>query len=107
MFTNVNLTIMDNRFKIWMEHKQINASNLADNININKATISHILSGRNKPIIDFLTKLLKVYPNFNTNWLISGQGYMSMQKSKEDIISKSVKKITIFYNDASFEEVIN
>ena len=69
MFTNVNLTIMDNRFKIWMEHKQINASNLADNININKATISHILSGRNKPSIDFLTKLLKVYPNFNINWL--------------------------------------
>jgi hypothetical protein len=65
------------------------------------------LSGRNKPSIDFLTKLLKVYPNFNINWLISGQGYMSMQKSKEDIISKSVKKITIFYNDASFEEVIN
>lgn len=98
---------MDNRFKKWMEYKKINASNLAENISINKATISHILSGRNKPSIEFLTKLLKVYPNFNTNWLISGQGYMSMLKHDKENVSKSVKKITVFYSDASFEEVIN
>ena len=103
----VNSLEFTTRIKKVMDFHQLTASLFADKIGVQRSSISHILSGRNKPSIDFLTKLLKVYPNFNINWLISGQGYMSMQKSKEDIISKSVKKITIFYNDASFEEVIN
>ncbi len=84
----------------------LKSSALADSIGVNRATISHILSGRNKPSIDFLEKLLNVYPNINANWLISGIGYMqdNMEK-KEVLVSKKIGKVVVFYDDNSFEEV--
>ena len=45
----------------------LKSSALADSIGVNRATISHILSGRNKPSIDFLEKLVNAYPNINAN----------------------------------------
>jgi len=45
------------RIKIWMNKINISQTNLAENIGVNKATISHIMSGRNKPSIDFFIKL--------------------------------------------------
>ena len=67
---------MYERLKNWMESEGLKPSVLADTIGVNRATISHILSDRNKPSIDFLEKLLSAYPNINANWLISGIGYM-------------------------------
>ena len=56
---------MNKRFQKWMDLKNLNASKLASNIKINRATISHILSGRNKPSIDILSKMIDVYPDLN------------------------------------------
>jgi transcriptional regulator with XRE-family HTH domain len=79
---------------------------LADNIGVNRATISHILSGRNKPSIDFLQKLLHSYPDLNANWLIMGIGYMQENKKQEEVkSSKSIGKVVVFYDDKSFEEL--
>ena len=44
---------MHERLNDWMESKGLKASVLADRIGVNRATISHILSGRNQPSIDF------------------------------------------------------
>ena len=71
---------MYERLKNWMEYEGLKPSVLADIIGVNRATISHILSGRNKPSIDFLQKLLSTYPELNSNWLITGVGYMSTKK---------------------------
>ena len=97
---------MHERLKNWMWIEGLKSSALADSIGVNRATISHILSGRNKPSIDFLEKLLNVYPNINANWLISGIGYMqdNMEK-KEVLVSKKIGKVVVFYDDNSFEEV--
>ena len=50
---------MHSRLKYWMEMEALKSSALADIIRVNRATISHILSGRNKPSIDFLQKLFE------------------------------------------------
>ena len=71
---------------------------------MNRSTITHILSGRNKPSIDFLDKLIKSFPNLNTNWLISGIGEMHIV-SKEKTHLKSLEKVLIFYTDKSFQEL--
>ena len=107
MFTNVNNYNMEKRFKKWMDSKGISAIKLAANINVSRAAISHILSGRNKPSIDILNKILKEYSEFNLNWLISGVGQMSNNFKTELIKKKNVKKVMVFYDDASFDEVSN
>ena len=97
---------MNSRLKDWMRFEELKPSQLADNIGVNRATISHILSARNKPSIDFLKKLLSTYPNLNANWLILGLGYMHINnelKVKQE--SKKIEKVVVFYEDNSFEEL--
>ena len=94
---------MYSRLKKWMKSEGLKSSALADNIGVNRATISHILSGRNKPSIDFFQKLLNRYPDLNSNWLITGIGYM--QTKKEIKVLKKIEKVVVFYDNASFEEV--
>ena len=97
---------MHTRLKNWMESEGLKSSRLADNIGVNRATISHILSGRNKPSIDFLQKLLSAYPNLNANWLIIGIGYMNTKKEAKEVkSSKKIGKVVVFYDDNSFDEV--
>ena len=97
---------MHSRLKNWIESEGLKPSQLADNIGVNRATISHILSGRNKPSIDFLQKLLSAYPNLNANWLIIGIGYMNTQKEAKEVkSSKKIGKVVVFYDDNSFDEV--
>ncbi len=97
---------MHNRLKKWMEYEDVKSSAFADKIGVNRATISHILSGRNKPSIDFLEKLLYVYPEVNANWLITGIGYMQVKKEdKQVLVTKKIGKVVVFYDDNSFDEV--
>ena len=97
---------MHNRLKKWMESESLKSSALADNIGVNRATISHILSGRNKPSIDFLQKLLHSYPDLNANWLITGIGYMQENQKQEEVkSSKSIGKVVVLYDDKSFDEL--
>ena len=99
---------MHNRLKKWIESEGLKASSFADNIGVNRATISHILSGRNNPSINFVQKLLIAYPNLNANWLITGIGYMRTKKEVKEVkLSKKIGKVVVFYQDNSFEEVGN
>ncbi len=97
---------MYSRLKNWMKSEGLKSSVLADNIGVNRATISHILSGRNKPSIVFFQKLLNTYPDINSNWLITGIGYMHTKKEPKEVkVCKKIGKIVVFYDDDSFEEV--
>jgi len=91
------------RIKIWMNKINISQTNLAENIGVNKATISHIMSGRNKPSIDFFIKLKEYYTDLDLNWIISGQKTPYSKSSNKS--GKSVDKIVVMYNDKSFDEL--
>ena len=91
------------RIKIWMKKVNISQTNLAENIGVNKATISHIMSGRNKPSIDFFIKLKEYYTDLDLNWIISGQKTSYSRSSSK--LGKSVDKIVVMYNDKSFDEL--
>jgi transcriptional regulator with XRE-family HTH domain len=54
--------------------ENISATKLADDIGVQRSSISHILSGRNKPSYDFIEKMILRYPSLNAEWLITGRG---------------------------------
>ncbi len=94
------------RIKKWIENKEFKASSFAEKIGVNRATVSHILSGRNKPSVDFIDKMIRTFPDLNANWLMIGEGFMLKSESPKDVsISKKIKKIVVFYDDNSFEEL--
>tara|TARA_Y100001968_G_C18955312_1_gene525086 strand:- start:4 stop:300 length:297 start_codon:yes stop_codon:yes gene_type:complete len=96
---------MSNRLKKWLKFKGLKASVFADRIGVNRATVSHILSNRNKPSIDFIQKLLIVYPDLNANWLITGSGEMNSLNSESEKDIRSINKIVVLYDDNSFDEL--
>lgn len=49
-----------------------NAS-FADEIGVQRSSISHVLAGRNKPSIDFIQKILVAFPKVNADWLVTGK----------------------------------
>ncbi|MBK3517706.1 helix-turn-helix domain-containing protein [Carboxylicivirga marina] len=67
---------MKERIEAIIQHERLTPSQFADAIGVQRSGVSHILSGRNKPSLDFLNKLLNKYPHYSGDWLITGLGNM-------------------------------
>jgi transcriptional regulator with XRE-family HTH domain len=65
---------MKDRIAQILKTKNITATQFADELNVQRSGISHILSGRNNPSLDFVMKIKETYPEFNLEWLILGKG---------------------------------
>ena len=100
------------------------SSSFAEKIGVQRSSISHILSGRNKPSLDFILKVLSSFPDVELYWLINGKGTFPAEKKTEiqteELIPQSISKkvsnlkkektierIIIFYNDGSFQNFEN
>ena len=70
----VNNTEFAKRLQKIITYYDENASSFAEKIGVQRSSISHVLSGRNKPSLDFVMKVLKAYPEVNIYWLINGKG---------------------------------
>jgi len=64
------------RLAIFMKKEAISASALAELLAIQASGISHILSGRNKPGLEFITRFLNAFPKISPDWFILGKGDM-------------------------------
>ena len=96
---------MNNRLKQFLAVENISQSQFADSINIVRATVSHILSGRNNPSYDFIKALMERYPRLNIEWLIFGKG--KMYKSPLTISEKEETPIGegLFANVVEADEI--
>ena len=56
------------------EYYGLNAAVFADKIGVQRSSISHLMSGRNKPSLDFVMKILEVFPEVNLYWFLNGKG---------------------------------
>lgn len=122
------------RLKMVMKMNNLSAAAFADKVGVQRSSISHVMSGRNKPSLDFIQKTLIAFPRVNGDWLVSGRPAGSNEKQSEDIgtesageseraeyraekytegdtskkeslnIDKKVNRIVIFYNNGTFEE---
>lgn len=65
---------MKDRITLLIKAKNYTAAQFADEIGVQKSSISHILSGRNNASLDFVQKILLRYPEVNMDWLMFGKG---------------------------------
>jgi len=70
----VNTDDFIKRLEIILEYYGVNASAFADKIGVQRSSLSHLLSGRNKPSLDFILKILDVYPEIDLYWILNGKG---------------------------------
>jgi len=59
-----------------MKSENLSPSQLADNLQVQRSGVSHIISGRNNPGLDFIQRILRYYPNINPDWLLLNKGPM-------------------------------
>ncbi len=110
-----------------MNYYSLTASALADQLGVLRSSISHLLSERNKPSLDFVLKIVNKYPEIDLYWLLYGKGTFpkeEVQNPKESIPNeiifppsleeksyvkqeileeKEIQKIVFFYKDKTFD----
>ena len=92
----VNSEEFAKRLEKVFDHYDLTATTFSEKVNVGKATISHLLSGRNKPSLDFVLKTVKAFPEVELYWLLNGKGTFPAEKSphkeKEKEIDKSLDR---------------
>jgi len=81
---------MNQRLQQFITAENISQSQFADKIGVARASISHILAGRNRPGFDFIESMAKNFPALNIEWLITGKGKM-YKSDKADIVPERVE----------------
>ena len=64
------------RIQTIMNHYKLNAGDFAKRLGVQKSSISHLVSGRNKPSFLFINKLATALPDVNITWFVTGKGRM-------------------------------
>jgi len=116
----VNILDFTNRLKKILNYHQLTASLFADKIGVQRSSISNILSGRNKPSLDFILKVTNTFTDVDIYWLLNGKGEFPKEQgptnkvfspNESSIIetsnsksSKKMNRIVVFYEDGTFEE---
>ena len=70
----VNSDQFGKRLQRIMDEYDLNATSFADEIEVGRSSISHILSGRNKPSLEFVMKIVSAFPEVELYWLLNGKG---------------------------------
>ena len=73
---------MKERLQKLLDMEHLTPARFADLIGVQRSSVSHVLSGRNKPSFDFLEKTLKAFPGLEADWLILGKGHMYEQMGR-------------------------
>lgn len=89
----VNSAEFSKRLEKIMDFYEVNAAALAETIDFNRSTISHLLSGRNKPSLEFVMKILQKFPEVDMDWLVSGKGNFPSTPSQLSQLSQPIKVI--------------
>jgi transcriptional regulator with XRE-family HTH domain len=79
---------MIDRIQLILKSKNLSSSQFADEIQVQRSSVSHILTGRNKPSLDFVSKILSSYSEINSDWLLFGKGQMI---KKQEQFQKNLK----------------
>ena len=87
----LNLEDFIKRLELIMDFYGLSGSSFADKIGIQRSSLSHLLSGRNKPSLDFVMKIVTELPEVDFNWILNGFGEFpkSNQKQSTAILPKS------------------
>ncbi|WP_353145947.1 helix-turn-helix transcriptional regulator [Chryseobacterium sp.] len=76
---------LNERISKVIEYSNFTPSEFADEIDVQRSSISHITSGRNKPSLEFIIKIKSRFPEILWDWLITGEGVMLKSELPETV----------------------
>tara|TARA_Y100000996_G_scaffold171697_1_gene133510 strand:- start:2512 stop:2901 length:390 start_codon:yes stop_codon:yes gene_type:complete len=123
----LNYKEITKRIENLIHSNNLTASGFAEKIGVQRSSISHIISGRNKPSLEFLIKITEVFPETSLSELVYGtisnlpshsidkNSLNSLNDSKTDNsqlemklddsqTQKTEKSLVMLYSDGTFEK---
>ena len=83
---------MKERIEEIMREAKVTSSQFAKIIGVKQASLSHILTGRNNPSLDVITKILAQYVQISPDWLLFGKGDMKRLPDQGNASFKPTEK---------------
>ncbi len=80
---------MNERIREFLIAENKSSAQFAEEIGVQPSGISHILSGRNNPSLDFVIKMLERYRNVSSDWLLFGKGPMYKEGKTPSLFENS------------------
>lgn len=99
----VNTENFINRLKEIIEENELSSSAFAEKLGVQRATISHLLSGRNKPSLDFIMKVIEAFPEVDLYWLLNGKGNYKKEETSTPLESPT-ETVDLFSNTSNVKE---
>lgn len=87
---------MNTRLQQFLSAEGLTQAQFADTLGVARASISHILAGRNNPGYDFFVNVIRYYPELNMEWLLLGKGKMYKDQTAAPGPSVSYEEPTLF-----------
>lgn len=120
----VNIEDFIKRLELILEYYSLTASSFADKISVQRSSMSHLLSGRNKPSLDFIMKLVEEFPEVSLEWILNGKGNFPkddfaptptiispenkiVQEQKEDLFSSQPEKQNETFEEKKVTQISN
>ena len=82
---------MNTRLQQFLSAENLSQAQFADIIGVARASVSHIIAGRNKPGFDFIYSMAANFPNLNVEWLVTGRG--KMYKTPTDLFPAEAQEV--------------
>ena len=90
---------MKERILEFLKNENKTSAQFAEEIGVQPSGISHIISGRNNPSLDFVIKMLEKYSFLSADWLLFGKGSMYKEPRMADLFSSMDLNVSVKAND--------
>jgi transcriptional regulator with XRE-family HTH domain len=120
----VNIEDFIKRLETILDYYSLTDSSFADKISVQRSSMSHLLSGRNKPSLDFVLKVTEEFPDVELEWFLNGKGSFPKEdfvptptiiqpekkiesEIKEDLFSNNEEEIIEKFEEKKVQQISN
>ena len=104
----VNTDDFIKRLEIILDFYSLSASGFADKIGVQRSSLSHLLSGRNKPSLDFILKIIEIFPEVDLYWILNGKGiFPKSDKNEIPEIKKTSIAHPLFFDPKTSDDLFS
>ena len=90
---------MKERILEFLRIENKSSAQFAAEIGVQPSSVSHIISGRNNPSLEFIIKMLTRYPSLSSDWILFGKGNIFNDGANAEI---SAADLNLFSDNEDF-----
>lgn len=85
-----------------MDAKQFTRSGFSAALDVSLPVLTHIGTGRNKPGLELIQRILTTFPDIDPDWLLLGKGQMFRKKQEIPDISTDLERFSQLLSKLSY-----